>query len=1337
MRRIKGVGLADYGVLIKKTTYYMKMAEIQDEETERSIPLLSVPKVGDHPNSSRPASSISTELFRPWLDSNLHLAANVSALPTSDNRQSGALQHSTIPPSMGLFQPWLSTNLHHAIPGADLPSLPDSEDQTSVTRASQVGVVTPAYVHTSESSLEHCGIHQPLLNTATVSSGCRQTGMQPPAHFDGGFAFHTTTCNNGVTPGPSMWNHSASPSFYGSFPRHIERSKSSGLPSGQVSENIRTMLKTRIKEDSGLDILCLYSDDLTAFTNSAGQAGLVTRQVMENLTVMHRSISYNSRCRYLVLHINKKIKRSYGAMLDRFIDLIFSFFKIDRIKQYVFKHSDVLSKPAQELTCNTNLELRLDSHLGRLCEVLSDYSYLWDKIGMALHFNADDLKRIEMESRQDASRCLHSLLHTWLSKKYKYVKLPTFNHLHSALCSKLIGLGRIADGLKGIFQTTDTSMMSDNRSYSCKTDRNITMYTSCGIAVKESKYAISFLLEVIVRPHRHDSLSFKWYKNGMCVDSDNSILCIRLQDIVYEGKYKCVYSIGGREVTSDIIVIHVETLLCKYKTQLTARYKSQPQVHVEWPDVPQDTYINLAVIGGKGRMSYKCYQQTIRGDADDVLSGSKATIEYKQAFQDINHGDRVLVVGRPGSGKTTLVHRVSQDWAHGSILDLVKALFLIYLRGFHSNPGISLKSLIKCYFRNEQDVDAVCKYIEEQQGLGVCFILDGLDEYQPEVDEAAPNFIFQLIRGDVLPRAVVVVASRPAAVAMYTKVARRHVEVLGFFKQQVEEYINSCGFISDLKQSTLKKYLEHHPNVHHMCYLPIQTTMICFLFDVCEDTLPNTETGIYKEFTKQTVLRALYRRIASRHKTVPSLEDLDKKEKDVVFLLCKLAFEMTRSSKQVIQHEEVKAILKADTIDDSLGLITVDWKATICGFQNLYSFCHMTFQEFLAAHHISRLEVQEQLAIIQSCGPLEHMYMVFKFYCGLVKFEEDCGKFKKLLEVAKLKTLHKLHCCLESQQPATCDFVADKGMIVVDGSFMTPSDYTCLGYVVVNAKNNTVRIMEFRKASLNEECVEAFIKATNGTSRTATPVEMLSFAGEFSEQHLELMRACPSLLVVIWYDLGKGIIIDCKSTVSHPSLETVRTTGLSDELITLNFKDIMEVFKQIFPNVRNIGVWGDSASAMQKRSNPPLYPFYSVFCMPISSFSNGDFRRAEVLAISYEMRRTHFHYHKEEGEKHKECLCTRLYIFNCNINNPTAVLLTEGFKYNISLEVLKLVANSIGDEGAVAIADSIKCCSSLHWLDLSLNRIGDYGWRILTCTLLIRNLFSVLINHVWLQIVCT
>ena len=569
-------------------------------------------------------------------------------------------------------------------------------------------------------------------------------------------------------------------------------------------------LKKMIMEESGLDILsCLHPADLTASAIYAIEAGLIPQCIMDDLKIMHSSISHELRCRYLMLHISKRIREGdspgHANMMDSFIDLFCRYMNMDQVKQYLFQHSHDLSKGMRQaqvfkFDIGPETSFGIKSHLDRLYEMLSDHSHLWDKIGWALGFTDDSLKSIKVDNSHDENRCLHSLLHRWLSEKYSHVKRPLFKNLHSALCSDLVGLEGIANKLKEIFRTPAASNMVYDKSYVCNDGRNIQIYTSCGMTLKEQNFETAVLLEVRVKFPSAVSLDHKWYKNGeplKCADSvfnSTSILCVRLQGILGEGKYTCMCTMGDEVIESDTIDIHVETLLCKYKTRLTARYKSQPQIHVEedaWPDVQQDTYINLAVIGGKGRISDKCYQQTIRGDTDDVLSGSKATIEYRQAFQDINHGDRVLVVGRPGSGKTTLVHRISQDWAHGSMLGLVKALLLIHLRGFHSNPGVSLKSLVKCYFKSYEDVDEVCQYIEEHQGLGVRFILDGLDEYQPKMDKAAPNFIFQLIKGDVLPHAVVIVASRPEAVAMYTTVAKRHVEVLGFFKQQVEEYINS------------------------------------------------------------------------------------------------------------------------------------------------------------------------------------------------------------------------------------------------------------------------------------------------------------------------------------------------------------------------------------------------------------------------------------------------------------------------------------------------------------------------------------------------------------------
>ncbi len=223
---------------------------------------------------------------------------------------------------------------------------------------------------------------------------------------------------------------------------------------------------------------------------------------------------------------------------------------------------------------------------------------------------------------------------------------------------------------------------------------------------------------------------------------------------------------------SNLNQVHIETVLDKYRFLLTGRYSSQPEVEPDsWPHVSQTSYINLAIVDGVGTTVSNSYRETIRGDADDVF-GSKSTIKYRDVLKKINFGNRVLIVGRPGSGKTTLVCKISQDWEKGESLNKIKSLFLISLRHFHSSPSVRLIDLIKCCFDSEEDAKVICNYIEKHHGLGACFILDGLYEYQPPSNQA--TYVHQLITGQALPRAVIIVASRPAAADRYRKNNKSH-----------------------------------------------------------------------------------------------------------------------------------------------------------------------------------------------------------------------------------------------------------------------------------------------------------------------------------------------------------------------------------------------------------------------------------------------------------------------------------------------------------------------------------------------------------------------------------
>ena len=891
--------------------------------------------------------------------------------------------------------------------------------------------------------------------------------------------------------------------------------------------------------------------------------------------------------------------------------------------------------------------------------------------------------------------CLYDILSEWLLQSHYYLKPPTFGTLTEVLYSPLVNCGRLEDDVRKALRAA-ARPRSYKRHYIG--ERTILMSTSHDLDIKLCK-EVAVLLEF--RVNNPCSIEYKWNKDGeplehSDLEHNNSILCVRIKNVRAEGEYRCISSFGEEMIESEVIKVCVRTMLCEYASCVRDKYQFQPEIKSDtWHEVHQHTYINLAVVGEDGRLSQKCYQQTIRGDADDVFD-SKASIDYQDAFRDIKYGGRVLVVGRPGSGKTTLVHRISQDWAKGSILTKFKILFLIPLRGFH-NTNINLLDLVKCYI-NCQEVNEVCKYIEEQEGLGVCFILDGLDEYNFDKDEKVPNFISRLIRGTELPCATVIVASRPAAVTPFTRFAKRFVEVLGFFKEQIEEYINSYQFSSNSKSLKLRNYLKNHSNIQHMCYLPVQALMVCFLFDICEDDLPNTETGIYTEFTKQTVMRAIDRKKGeSCQLYYESLNDLQEMHKKSVSEICGVAFEMTHCSKQVVS--QIKA--KDSSVEDSLGLVTIDHVLSRCGFKESYSFCHLTFQEFLSAYHISSLEVEEQLRIIEECGPMKHMYMVFKFYCGLVTFEVEDVRFKTLIEVAQFNTLHKVHCCFESQQPSTCDLVADGNRIIIDEDFKTPIDFACLGYVVSNAVKNPVRILKLYKVVVDEDCCEEFKRIVD--RKYAVDIIDLGDASCLFVESLNFARACSPFIVYCYskYDVNSLLKLECPSKVeSLPSVEIICFSIFENHI---NLQKLLEDFKKICPQLRTVGLPGLRDCIKMK---VPSINNFSVQSTSLCTFMNQSFQRAEVLRISYDLRRIYYY---DDDFYFEGFACTHLTLFNCDLNDETAALLAEGLRFNSGVKVLKLVANNIGEEGAVAIAASINGHSSLRHLDLSLNKITDTG----------------------------
>ena len=314
-------------------------------------------------------------------------------------------------------------------------------------------------------------------------------------------------------------------------------------------------------------------------------------------------------------------------------------------------------------------------------------------------------------------------------------------------------------------------------------------------------------------------------------------------------------------------------------------------------------------------------------------------------------------------------------------------------------------------------LEQVLSDIKKLRGEGVCFIIDGLDEYQPDDEEK--SVIYPLLYKKYLPDAMIIAASRPVATAGLRQDApvTKHIEVLGFTKNQIFDYIDNFPFESprcsdvsstDILQSRLKAYLELHHNVLHMCYLPVHAAMICFLFQY-QHTIPHTETKIYEEFTRLILLRSLTRK--NNKARLTSLNHLFGSNKEFFFKICLLAFNMTITSKQVVHQSDTEVSLSPESGPDdapSLGLVTIDRTVDMLGLTDTYTFLHLTFQEYLAAFYIAKLEEERQIEVVGQYAGHTQMRMVWVFYCGMTEFGERDAKLDSI--VSTLDGLYRLRC---------------------------------------------------------------------------------------------------------------------------------------------------------------------------------------------------------------------------------------------------------------------------------------------------------------------------------------
>ncbi|KAK7944665.1 hypothetical protein WMY93_000393 [Mugilogobius chulae] len=414
------------------------------------------------------------------------------------------------------------------------------------------------------------------------------------------------------------------------------------------------------------------------------------------------------------------------------------------------------------------------------------------------------------------------------------------------------------------------------------------------------------------------------------------------------------------------------------------------------------------------KLSKKTVQETsIR--CQDIFK-ALATEEQQGAPQQEEQKEQrsiraVLTCGVAGVGKTFSVQKFSLDWAQGSEnqeLDLVVPLSFRELNLVRGGR-YSLMELIQV-FHPALDKQTLTAHTLSVSKL--LFIFDGLDESRLSLDfncelisevtqrSEVSVLLVNLIKGTLLPTALIWITSRPAAANQIpAQCVHRVTEVRGFItERQKEEYFRK-RFTDEEQCKTVLSHIRTSRSLHIMCQIPVFCWITATVLDHMlrsneSGALPQTLSDMYAHFLLvQTQRKRKYQPTSQTSQEKKSLSpdltlELTETETDVLLKLGRLAFEHLQKGNIMFYQEDLEQV-GLDLTEASVysGLCTEIFKRESVIFnKSVYCFIHLSVQEFLAAVYLLHCfgsdtsVVQKFLGVKSSNG---HLDLFVRFLHGL------------------------------------------------------------------------------------------------------------------------------------------------------------------------------------------------------------------------------------------------------------------------------------------------------------------------------------------------------------------
>ncbi|XP_051742170.1 NACHT, LRR and PYD domains-containing protein 12-like isoform X3 [Ctenopharyngodon idella] len=360
--------------------------------------------------------------------------------------------------------------------------------------------------------------------------------------------------------------------------------------------------------------------------------------------------------------------------------------------------------------------------------------------------------------------------------------------------------------------------------------------------------------------------------------------------------------------------------------------------------------------------SYKTLQDTPI-NCNDIFDPSPEPGYEEKRREKKDKIKTVLTKGIAGIGKTVSVQKFILDWAEGKANQDVDFIFMLPFREINliKDHQYSLHRLLLDFHPELQHLDS--KMYDE---FTVVFIFDGLDESRntlmfsdgekvSDVTETSSVGVLMsnLMKGDLLPSALIWITTRPAAANQIpSNYINRVTEIQGFNDPQKEEYFRKR--ISDEHQvSRIISHIRRARSLHIMCHIPVfcwisATVLQNILKQDLSAEIPQTLTEMYIHFLLiQTSMR-------NQKYEERDPEKLLQSNRDVIVKLAELAFNQLMKGNVMFYEEDLRES-GIDVTDASVysGICTEIFREeSVIYHRKVYSFVHLSFQEFFAALYV-------------------------------------------------------------------------------------------------------------------------------------------------------------------------------------------------------------------------------------------------------------------------------------------------------------------------------------------------------------------------------------------------